>query len=383
MAKKIPRPLYFLIAAILFLAAMLICIGFFRRIPVAGTTLGLDWFGIRAGVTSLDLNYSADTALRIPPWSALLLVPIGRLPFQAGWGVVAFLTLLVLPLSLERGKKSAGKWIFGALTLVLSYPALRTIADGNVEFLIIGGLLLLEYGLLRGRPLLLALGILLAATKVQEIWILFVFLPWVAGKDWGIRRWAWTIGILALVVLPFIIWKGPEWLVSMATSPYPGSILDSSLFAVLRRLGFPAGVAVFFWSAVLLAAIYTAVKCARGFSREALGFFLAASLLLAPYAAGNNVIVVYAVSVIPLAFAGLWEGIFLAVLINAPFLFLPFRGLQYQWSATYWCLVLLLAWFLFAIRLKKIKIDANSGGKTGKADSVTSEGRKPSEVIPG
>jgi hypothetical protein len=373
MKYYIPRPVSHLAAGTAMLAALLLCVAYFQRIRVAGTTLGLDWYGIQAGVTSPDVNYGADTALRIPPWSALLLVPIGRLPFQAGWGVVAFLTLTVLPLSLRTGGKSAGKTVFGALALALSYPALRTIADGNVEFLIVGGLLLMECGLLSGRVLPFALGILLAATKVQEIWILFVFLPLVAGKGWGIRRWSKTIGILALVVIPCMLWKGREWLLSMATSPYPGSILDSSLYAVLLRLGLSVGAAVLLWAAVFLVTAYAAGKYARGCSREALGFFLASSLLLAPYAAGNNLLVVYAVSVVPLAFAGRWEGVTLAVWINAPFLLLSFRNLQYPWSATYWGMVLLLAWILFGVRLKMQKREARSAGGTGKTDARRSE----------
>jgi hypothetical protein len=58
--------------------------------------------------------------------------------------------------------------LFGLL-LALGFPVVRTIVDGNIEFLIIAGLLLLEAGLLLRQPLLPALGAPLAPTKPETI----------------------------------------------------------------------------------------------------------------------------------------------------------------------------------------------------------------------
>jgi uncharacterized membrane protein len=161
--------------------------------------------------------------------------------------VVAFLTLMVLPLTLWRERGSGRKWITGVVILTLSYPAVRTIVDGNVEFLILAGMILLEFGLVRKNPVLLGLGILLAATKVQETWILLIFLPWLIRKEWNLRMELAAAGVIAWVGIPAMLWKGWDWLQSLITSQYRGSIMDSSLLTNVQRLGGKPGLAFLCW----------------------------------------------------------------------------------------------------------------------------------------
>jgi hypothetical protein len=344
-----------LVAGSAVLAVWLLIVWFFMRLPTEGTTLALDWISIRAGIEHWKLTYSPSTGLRIPPWSALILLPLGQLPTGAGWGTVAFLTLAALPFCLPRRRISGKAWIAGIFALTLSYPAVRTVVDGNVEFLILIGLVVLEYGLLRGNPVLFGLGILLAATKVQETWILMVFLPLLAGRLWTRRMWRTTIGMLALVGIPALLWKGRDWFASMITSEYRGSIMDSSLLTTVQRLGGPPGLAYSLWALVFGLTVFIGLRYVRGPSREAFGFFTAVSLLLSPYAAGNNLLVVYAIGVVPLLLSVRWEGVLLAVLINLPYCLLPYRELQYRYSASYWTLILFLAWILFAHRIRDFK----------------------------
>jgi hypothetical protein len=344
-----------LIAGAAILAVFGLTVWFFMRIPTGGTTLALDWISIRAGLEHGNLAYSPENGLRYPPWSALLLLPLGQVPMGAGWGTVAFLTLLTLTLCLPRERDSRKERIFGILALTLSYPAVRTMVDGNIEFLVLAGLVLLEFGLARRNPVLFGAGILLAATKIQETWILLIFLPLLAGRTWTARMWAKVFGVLALIGIPPMVWKGKEWLASVITSPFRGSIMDSSLLTTVQRLGAPPAPAYLLWAAVFGLTVFFGARYVRGRSREVFGFFLAASLLLAPYAAGNNLLVVYAIGVVPLLLSRRWEGAVLAGLINLPYLLLPFRELQYWYSASYWTAVLALAWILFFLRVKRMK----------------------------
>jgi uncharacterized membrane protein len=345
----------YLVAGAAILAVMLLLVWFFMRIPVAGTTLAMDWITIRPGVDHWDLSYGLDSLLRITPWSAVLLLPLGQLPLNAGWGIVAFLTLVVLTFCVPRGENAGGKWIAGIFAAAFSFLALRTMADGNVEFLTLAGLLLLEAGLLQKNPIVFALGILLTVSKVQETWILVVFLPLVAGRGWNARRWLITLSTLALAVVPGILWRGREWLSSVFSIQDRGSIMDSSLLASAQRTGGSFELAFTLWIVLFLATAAVAALYVRGYSREALGFLTAGSLLLAPYAAGNNVLIVYAIAVLPLLMAGRWEGMLLAVLCNLPYLLLPFPDLNYRLSASYWTLVLVLTWVLLALRLRETR----------------------------
>ncbi len=347
------------IAGAAVLAVMLMVVWFFMRIPIEGTTLALDWISIRAGLVNWDLTYSIENGLRYPPWSALLLLPLGQIPMGAGWGVVASLTLMVLPLCLPRETESGKARILAILALTLSYPAVRTIVDGNIEFLILTGLVLVEYGLIRKKPIVLGLGVLLAATKVQETWILIIFLPILAEKEWFPRKWLAAFGIMAAIGLPTMLWRGRAWLLSIITSPYRGSIMDSSLLTTVQRLGGPPMPAYLLWAVVLGLTVFLSLRYIRGSSREAFGVLTAVSLLLSPYAAGNNVLIVYAIAVIPLLLARRWEGVLLAVLCNLPYLLLPFPDLNYRFSASYWTLVLGLTWVLLALRLRGIHNKSN------------------------
>jgi hypothetical protein len=246
---------------------------------------------------------------------------------------------------------------------MLGFPALRTIIDGNVEFLIVAGLLCMEYGILRRQMLVFAIGIILAATKIQEVWWLFIFLPFLVNPQRIVRWWLGLLGVITAIVLPFMIWKGQEWINFMLLIPQKGSIMDSSLHATAQRLGFPAGATLFFWMIVCLGTIFIGAKYTHGYSREAVGFFLTASLLLAPYATSNNLLVLYAIAIIPMLLAGRWEGLILFGLVNLPFFFLPFPDLLYAWSASYWTFVLLAAWILLAMRMKNMKKDSRIGQK--------------------
>ncbi|MGB7538173.1 MAG: hypothetical protein WBM17_06510 [Anaerolineales bacterium] len=353
MKSKLTALVPYLIAGAAILAVMLLIVWFFLRIPIAGTTLAMDWITIRPGVDHWDLTYGMDSLLRITPWSAILLLPLGQLPLNAGWGMVAFLTLIVLTLCVPREANSGGKWIAGVFAAAFSFLALRTMADGNVEFLTLAGLVLLEAGLLRKNPVVFALGILLTVSKVQETWILVLFLPLVAGREWNSRKWLITLSILALAIVPAILWRGREWFASVFSIQDRGSIMDSSLLAAIPRIGGSAETAVILWAILFIATAAVGALYVRGYSREALGFMTAASLLLAPYAAGNNVLIVYAIAVLPLLLCLRWEGVLLAVLCNLPYVMLPFPDLNYRYSASYWTLVLVLAWVLLAFRLRE------------------------------
>jgi hypothetical protein len=358
----------FLITGVLVLAVLVATAIFFMRIPVTGTTLAMDWIGIRAGVAGWNVIYGGQSTLQIPPWCALLLIPIGLLPLQAGWGVVAFLTFVTVPLSLPWDRLRGWRIVVAAIVLALGFPVLRTIVDGNVEFLVVAGLLLLEAGILHRQPVLFAIGILLSATKVQETWILMLFLPLLAAKAWTARKWLQAAGVVAVVSLPAVLWKGRDWLLVVLGTPDRGNIMNSSLMNSMRRFGLSGGAVFLVWAILFLLTVFVAVKYCQGYSREGVAFFLSASLLLAPYAAGNNLLVVYVFGAMPLLLARRWEGAVLFALINLVFLFLPFRDLLYWWSAPYWTMVLVISWILFALRVRALSRAADFGG--GKLDST-------------
>jgi hypothetical protein len=326
------------------LALLAVAVGlllyFFQQFPIEGTSLAIDWKGLWQGLHASPPLYGNETGLRIAPWDVLLVKPLGWLPFRASWGMLTLLTLGVLVASVPAAGGKRQRWL-GILLLVTSYPALRHIADGNFEGLVIGGLLLAVYGYERQKIWPLGVGLLLATAKVQEAWVLSLVLGVYLLRTWPVRRLAGLAGLLALVTLPTLLWLGRDWITGATSILERGSIVDSSLMATLGRLGLPGWSTAACWLILAALIVLFAWRSGPTFTRQKAAAWVAASLLLAPYAAGNSYLTVLAVGIIPLVIAGNPLALVLMVLVDLPYL--ANHDLIYYWSATYWT-ALLLVW---------------------------------------
>jgi len=126
--------------------------------------------------------------------------------------------------------------------------------------------------------------------------------------------------------------------------PQRGGIMDISVGAAAARLSLEPWITVVLWVAILS---MTAVVCLRNrgvLTREQTAFAISASLLLAPYSAGNSLLAVLAIGIL----SGLREapGMTLALiaLINAPYAARLLSWDVVDWQAGYWTVVLLLTW---------------------------------------
>ena len=334
-------------SAALLLAAVGLLLYFFQQFPIEGTSLAIDWKGLWAGLHADPPLYGNATGLRIAPWDVLLVKPLGWLPFRASWGMLTLLTLAVLVASVPLTSGKARRWI-GVLVLITAFPAVRHIADGNFEGLVIAGLLLAVYGYQSQRVWPMAGGLLLATAKVQEAWMLMPILGIGLWRTWPRRRLWELAGVLALVVVPTLLWLGGQWLTGATGILERGSIVDSSLWATLTRLGLPVWAVAAAWLALAGLVIAYAWRSGSAFSREKAAALVAASLVLAPYAAGNSYLTVLAVGVIPLVVAGNPWAIGLLVLTDLPYF--ASRQTLFDWSANYWT-ALLLVWLALAAYL--------------------------------
>ncbi len=138
-----------------------------------------------------------------------------------------------------------------------------------------------------------------------------------------------------------MLWRGPQWLDLMFRIPQQGSIMDISLMAALDRAAlFPAAINQLLWAAVLALTALAVWFSQRDINREKAGLLIAASLLLAPYAASTLSLV--AVGVIPLFQKRRWLGL---VLIALNWLLLLFNQPAYRQVLGYYSTgVLLLTW---------------------------------------
>jgi hypothetical protein len=342
----------------------------FAQLPIEQRGYAIDWKQLWADTRLFTANYDGK-GLFNPPWVLPLLWPLSALPLAFSWAALGFATLNLLMLSVPR-QPGRGRWLAGVALVVLSYPALRQLIDGNLEVLVIGGVLLILWALPRRHTLGMAAGMLMAAAKIQESWLLLAVAALLIAREWAPRQWLRSLGWGALLAGPFLLRYGRDWWVSNLsfTRIWPGTPVDSSIYGLLLRYGLPTWLWVLA-AAIVLGASFWAIR-RRGLTLGRLdaGWLLAAGLLLAPYAASNSVLTVLAIGVIPLLQRRPLIGLVLIFLYDLPLLSGGNAELRLAWEASYWTLVLVLSWGALLYKPRREEGEAAQG--TGSGKSATS-----------
>ncbi len=334
-------------AVLVFIITLLVIIFAFERLPIENTRFSLDWYNIYNGIKGASITYRVDhDGLRNPPWSILFILPLGLFSYRVSWGLITLMTLAVTTASVPKLNNRILYYITIFL-LVLSYSSVRQLADGNVEVLVIGGVLLILYSLIKGRPVELAIGVLLTSAKVQETWLLLIICGLLTIRTWPLRRWLLSALIILGVVAGCSIWRGQEWISAITNVPQlgQGSELDISLSAFWERLNLPHFVFVLFWLALLLCTLYFSSRSSL-LTREKAALLICTSMLLSPYTAGNSFLTVLAIGTAALFTTHFWIGVSLILLCNIQYL-LPIDILLH-YASSYTTAMLLLNWGIMA-----------------------------------
>jgi len=314
-------------------------------LPIEGTSLGIDWRGIWLDIQGGIPRYSRG--LRNPPWSLLPVLPLGFLSFKSGWALLVLATLAVEVISVPR-KKSKRIDLPVTFFLITSYHSIRNIADGNLEFLTIAGVLLMLYAYPKQNPWFLASGFLLASAKPQETWLLLAILCLFVLRTWRLDQMLpAAIGVFIIVSI-FMLWVGSEWINALSGIEARGSIMDISLLATFSRLRWPSIVVWAIWIAIFGITLYIAYSTGYGLDRCKAALLISASLLLSPYAAGNSLLAINAIGVVAFFRSQPKFALALAILTNLPYLHAAYPGFWYSYGAYYTTFVLFVAWCIFA-----------------------------------
>lgn len=317
---------------------------FFMRLSTDDNTFGIDL--IFYALRDWNIHYDVSNGLRNPPWSVLILVPMGTLlPDRASWGLLAFFTLVGLVASVPRTER---KWVFytSVFLIVSSIPTLRVVVDAQLEILVIGGILAVVYGLRAEAPLILAVGSLFATAKPQAVFLLMPIVGLYMLLNWNRTNVVRTVALVGLVVIPTAIWRGAEWIDAVNGTYQAGSLIDIGLGASMRRTeAFSEPIIALARLAVLIATACIIWISERTISSEKATLLVTSSLLLAPYAAGNSVLIVLAVGVLPLLQRRFWLGLLMFVIAD---IYLYFnRPSLAEYISYYWTAFLLLSWVIF------------------------------------
>ncbi len=229
-------------------------------------------------------------------------------------------------------------------------------ADGNFEGLVIAGGVLAVYGYDQRKPFALAAGLLLLASKPQSGTLLIAVIGlygliqiWQPAQR---RFWMTTAITVTVIVIPFLLWKGGDWLSAMFSIEERGSIMDISVTAALNRTGLlPSPFIIILWGAFIAANAFIAWRTRFTLNREKVGMLIAASLLISPHAAGNSLLTVLAIGVIPLFQVRPRIGFFFIIMMDC--LILWNKDMLFYYQASFQSLTLLLIWVALAYRTLK------------------------------
>ncbi|MDQ7024520.1 MAG: glycosyltransferase family 87 protein [Anaerolineae bacterium] len=339
--KRVPRLVEYIIFGIAVVLSAILMMIFFMRLPIEGTTLGVDL--LMSAFDGGRLHYAEIFGLLNPPWSVLPLIPFGFLPDKAGWGLLTFSLIGVLLLSVPRTEK---RWLFWlqALLLITAFPTLRIIADAQLDVLVIGGLLLVYYAYHKESPLLLAIAVLLATAKPQSVHITMLVLGVYLLQTWHVRKW-FTFGAITIAVVGLMmLWKGREWLVAVSNFQFTNTLIDISLSGALNRLGAPNIVLVILSIGILLTCFWLVWRGNREMSREKLALLTTTSMLLAAYQGGNGILVPFAIGIMPLFSKRPYFAVLIIMLIDIGY-FIN-RPAYINIFSYYFTLVLIVMWLV-------------------------------------
>jgi len=336
-------------------ASILVVIGtvtvFFQKLPIENTTLAMDWKTEWAAMRGGNLHYQPAEGVRFPPWSLLPLLPLGLLPMKTAWGILAGISICIVAASVPRIRPKQ-LYLMSVLLAVTSFASVRNIVDGNFEAVVVAGVALLIYAYQNENVGLLVLGLILATIKIQVVTLLLLILLVYTILTWQKRKWLRAGALAGAVIIPSLIWRGKDWYIAVFGAnyaKYTNSIIDISLSAALTRLEFiPPGFIALALVIILTVTITVAWKTRHSLSPVKAGSFIAASLLLAPYAAGNSVLSLLVIGIIPLFQTRPWLGGSLLVLFNIPYFWTTEFLFNYQ--AYYWTCLVFIAWVILTWR---------------------------------
>jgi hypothetical protein len=324
-----------------------ISIWYLGSLPIEENRFAFDWRMFWQATHSFRIDYTGVLVFN-PPWTLALLWVFTIFPLSASWAFFSFFTLSCLGLYIQR-QNGVWKWSGTFFLLSVSYPVLRELADGNLEILLLAGILLVLWAVEKQSSLGLAAAIVLLSTKFQESWLLLIAIGILVLREWPKPKIWKAVLWLAAYITPFLVWKWQPWLIAVGKFPAEFSF-NSSLLATLARLNVPVLLSMLFWFIIFVGTIWGTRHKGKG--RIEAGLLITASMLLAPYS-GNSVLVPFVIATEQALQKRILPGALLIGLYNIPYIFLSQIGFRVDWEYTYWCGALFLTWLIYLWMIRK------------------------------
>ncbi len=280
-------------------AAAIILLGisiYYAYVSYPMAVMGTDWKQIGASIRNGHVTWGGG--MYNPPWGVLFLMPLGFLPLEVGWAILIALTFVVVFLCVPKDT-SRRNLLLLLLAGLFSYFTVFTISGGNLDTLVVLGLMLSIWAYQHDRPFLLAAASLLATIKPQVVFLFYIALGVVIlktkSRDFIIRFGAAVVGVILLSM----VWEGRGWLDSILSYRVEFQRWGISFPSICLTFGCPDALVWFVRVAVAGAAIYSVLRSRTPVDRINTGLLCAASCFVANYAGGVSLMVIQLVAMLP------------------------------------------------------------------------------------
>lgn len=346
MTEKQATPVNYFV--LFLLGTFILTVLFFAIIPISGISpreLAFDWIiGVHGAIWKENFGWGFE--LHAPPWAVVpFLLPISALPFNLGWALMMALTTVALMFTILQTLSRRRLQPVGALLLFTAYPVIRNYADLNLEAYVILGLLLAFYAFRQQNPYLLALGVLIATIKPQNVFILMIVMGIYILKTFSLRNTVIFGAITGSIVLISLLIWGDEWLPSLTELPS-----GNSLGASFGVLAIPTEVTLGAQLLILGVTLFFVLKDDATLSPLKIGLLITASVLMAPYSNLTSLVSVLALGGMALLQSSVWLCVLIFILMNLPYLSrLSLIGINLDTDG-YITFCLLVMWAILLIR---------------------------------
>ncbi len=317
----------------------------FSNLPNDQTGQAIDWKVFYNSTHGFKIDYPGNRVYS-PPWVLALLWPFTIWSLPVSRGLAAAVTVAVFILSVPA-IPNRWKYVFSVVLMVLAYPMIRHLLDGNLEAMIVGGVLLSVYAYRKKSALAMILSMVLLSSKVQESWLFLILLVIALSRDWPgklIRELVLGIGI---ITIPFLAWKGGEWLSALSFFPYSQSLIDSSLRHILESMGISNLIGWVIWGFTLALTLWILFKAKFELTSRTAALLIISGMMLSNYLAGDSMVTALALGVIPVFQGRPSLGILLILFFFIPDLFVTRIDLRLALENIYWGGVLFITWAIF------------------------------------
>lgn len=224
------------------------------------------------------------------PWTLVILMPLGLLSFSLGQAILNTISLCVLAgtaVLLQVPRR------IPVLFIVLSLVNLHVVDvlfRGQVDALVLLGVLLGWVGVRHHRPYLLSWGLWFIAIKPNNL-LLVVAVYLLAIRYWGRRDLFRVVSVPLISFALSLVIVGPDWPLRYVQNYQlygPPRYLAVTSWRAFNQLGLPDEP--FWFVAVLLVLAVLVAAYRTGLTEHTLTAALTTGLLVSPYVVGNHLV---------------------------------------------------------------------------------------------